>query len=451
MTNHVPPLRQSVFETMACEHSYNLVYIQGLKTPDTAESTRGTEIHGVLAKYLEHCAKKRCPADFMYLDALIDGFEGDPTGQEAADILKTCRDNLDVDWQNFLAAEASMGLDEEFRPTYSYDHDGRAMNYDNSLWPSQDHGYKEPAYCGIADGIYLMPGGKVARIEDFKSHPRSFPADTFQGKLYSLFLFMHLPELREVTFKLRFVRYANVNTEHTFYRSDVPNIMEDVRRVRARQISIHQRDEDCRNEAKVNAKDIRVLSIHGGSHCAYCPAIIDLSCPILKLNPFTALEPAERLNFRLVSDVANRANNKAMAQYVDGTGKSIQSQDSNGKLFTFGPVPVKTTIYPLFAEDGQGGFQMPIVDALLDWQNANPEDLKPKRATDKPWLLNLRIGSTKLKSYLKAKKRELIDNRIKDLAKVEESTPLKITRDASVDDGAGEEWKQYGEGTDIEF
>jgi hypothetical protein len=145
----------------------------------------------------------------------------------------------------------------------------------------------------------------------------------------------------------------------------------------------------------------------------------------------------------------NRANNQAMQQYVDGSGQDIHSQDANGKFYTFGPVEKEKTTYPLFADDGSGGFNMPIVDALLDWQNANPADLIPKKGS-KPWFLNLRIGSTQLKSYLKAKKREIIDNAIKDLATIESKIELRITRDAEVDDGTGEEYREF-DGEEIEF
>jgi hypothetical protein len=72
--------------------------------------------------------------------------------------------------------------------------------------------------------------------------------------------------------------------------------------------------------------------------------------------------------------------------------------------------------------------------------------LNPKKAGSKPWFLNLRIGSTQLRSYLKAKKRELIDNRVKDLATRETKIELRVTRDASVDDGTGEEYREYEDG-----
>jgi len=430
-----PPLSQSRMETMACEYCYKLVYIDGIKPPNTQQSDRGTDIHAVLAQYAEHCAKKHVPADFMYLEFLCTSL-----GDEAAEILESCRESLTIDWQNFMAAEISMGLDRDFQATWSVDHDLQRVEI-SDVWdfPGTD---KTPAYCGILDTIYLMPGGKVARIVDWKSHPRAFPADSFQGKLYNLMLMMHLPELTEVEFGLKFVRYANVVTTHKYFRADVPQMMEDVRRVRNRQREIHEK-----------VADQMPLRTRGGSHCAYCPCVLapeDVQCPIMRLNPMTNMKPDDRLNWRLVHDAMKRVNDQALKQHVEGTGASIYSQDANGKVYSFGPVEKQKITFPLFAEDGQGGFTLPVVDRLLDWQNANPEDLQPKRG-GKPWFLNLRIGSTQLKSYLKAKKREIIDNAIKDVALTENKVEYTITRDASVDDGTGEEHRTWDADGDEEI
>ena len=455
---NIPATTQTKYNQMACESGYKLVNIDGLRPPNTTQSDRGTDIHEVLSQYVVHCASKRVPADFAFLDSLTDS-----ASEEVASILESCRENLTVDWQNLFGSEISMGLDKDFQPTYSMDHDDQPVPIDqiwgiDSIWGSGEEAWgnskKHPAYCGILDTIYLMPGGTVARIVDWKSHPRPFPADSFQGKLYSPMLMMHIPELTEVEFGLRFVRYANKVTTQKYYRSDVPQMMDDVRRVRSRQQDI--------NEKVENQQPLRT---HGGSHCVYCPCALDplhIPCPLVKviktangtlridMNQMINLPPAERLSTRLALDVLQRANNQAMTQYVDGAQQEIHSQDANGKHYTFGPVEKEKTTYPVFADDGQGGFTLPIIDALLDWQNANPADLIPKKGS-KPWFLNLKIGSTQLKQYLKAKKREIIDNRIKDLATVETKVENRITRDAEVDDGAGEEHREWDASGDEPF
>lgn len=263
---NVPALRQSVEDKMACEYGYalahtDLVQIGGVKFPSTEPGERGQDVHAVLAPYAEHCTRKKVPADFVYLESLCKAI-----GDEAWSILESCRDNLTIDWQNFMGAEISFGLDEDFRPTWSYDHDGKRV----PIWPGwgiKDSG-KEPIYCGIIDQLYVMPGGRLALVPDWKTHPRPFQADTVQGKRYDLAVMMHLPELTESEFSLRFIRYANAVTTKKYFRSDVPDLMENMRRARARQVAIH--------EKVANTEPLRA---HGGAHCTYCPCTLFQSTP----------------------------------------------------------------------------------------------------------------------------------------------------------------------------
>ncbi len=435
MIEQIPPLSQTLANSMSCEHGYKLVQIDGLKTPNTEASYRGTDIHAVLAPYALHCAQKRIPADFMFLDSLTSSL-----GDEAATILESCRENITIDWQNLFAVEVLAGLDKDFQPTYAVDHDGNPQPM-NPIWGNEHHAGNGPAYVGTLDVIYLMPGGKVARITDWKSHPRPFDADTIQGKLYSLILFMHMPELQEIEFGLRFVRYANIVNTHKYFRSDVPQMMDDVRRIRNRQKEIH---------AKV--AEGGELRVHGGSHCAYCPCAIDpigIPCPNGELNPMLK-SPAEQLNWLLSAEVQMRMVKQALQQHVDGTGEAVVSQDANGKLYTFGPVQKEKITYPVFEGSMEEGFTMPIVDALLNWVTTNPKDLIPRKGS-KPWFNNLKIGATEMNRYLKTAKREIIHNAIRDLATVETKIEYRVTRDADVDDGAGSEHKSWDASGDAEI
>lgn len=432
--NQIPPLRQSTYETMSCPHSYGLIHIQGLKPPDSLASSRGTEVHSILAAYVTHCAQRRVPADYGYLDALCSS-----VGEEAAQILETCRESFTVDWQNFFVAETTFALDVDFDPTRPVDVPEKDQLF--VVCGIDDPNPNPPAYSGTLDTIYLMPGNKVARIIDYKSHPRPFDPTTFQAKLYSLALFIHMPELQEIEFVLRFVRYPNVQKPIKFFRSDVPGLMEDMRRVRARQFEYHAIAD------RIEDYDLQAIP---GTHCTYCPAITDFSCPVAKLNPMLNLSPNERLAYRLWHDVANRANNQAMQQYVDGTGMSIEALDANGKSYTFGPVQRESTTYPLFVQNPDGSFTMPIPDELINWSLTEPKDMVPRKGS-RPWLCNLTIGATKLKSYLKTNKREIVHNAIRDLAVTETKIQLKVTRDSEVDDGTGEEHREWDPAGDQEI
>jgi hypothetical protein len=210
-------------------------------------------------------------------------------------------------------------------------------------------------------------------------------------------------------------------------------MMEDVRRIRNRQKEIH---------AKV--AEGGELRVHGGAHCCYCPCALDpigIPCPNGKLNPMLK-NPAEQFNWVLSTEVQVRMVKEALKQHIDGTQQSVFSQDANGKVYSIGYVPTEKVTYPIFEGNLEEGFNMPIVDALLNWVTTNPKDLIPRKGS-KPWFDNLRIGSTELNRYLKTDKREILHNSIRDLAIIETKPKLKITRDAEVDDGTGSEHKSW--------
>jgi len=433
---NVPALRQSIYESMGCESGYRLVHIDGVRFPDTEPGDRGTDVHAIRAAYAEHCSKKRIPADFTFLESLTSS-----ATDEVAAIIENNGQSWTIDWQNFDGAEVHWGLDRNFRPTWSYDHDGKRVEI-NPIWGIEGSG-EEPEHCGIIDEIYLFPGGKSGAIKDSKTHPRPFPADTFQGKDYSLAFLMHLPEVNEVEFSLNFLRYQNCTKTQKYFRSDVPALMEEVRRVRARQVAIHEK-----------VANIEPLRAHGGAHCTYCPCTLNpvaYPCPIMKLNPNLNMRPEERLNWKLVYGAMAAVNDKVLHQLVDGSGLEIYSQDANGKVYKYGPKESTETTAPLFVQDGKGGFAMPILDALMDWANANPKDLIPRKGSQ-PWFCNLGIGWSQLKSYLKANKREIIHNRIKDLVTVKTTVEYGITKEPEVDDGVEEKKPWDASGPDeLEF
>jgi hypothetical protein len=184
------------------------------------------------------------------------------------------------------------------------------------------------------------------------------------------------------------------------------------------------------------------LKAFSGTHCQYCPALTDFSCPIAKLNPMMQLSEDERLQYRLWHSTASRENNKVMSQIVQATGNAIRTADANGKMYTFGPVETEEVFYPLFDWDG-AGFTMPIIEQLQTWMDTNPEDWMPNKRSPEPWLTKLKIGATELNRYLKAKKREIVHNAIKDVAVVKPTIDMKVTRDAEVDDGTGEEYSDF--------
>jgi hypothetical protein len=112
-----------------------------------------------------------------------------------------------------------------------------------------------------------------------------------------------------------------------------------------------------------------------------------------------------------------------MKEYVQESGKSITLKDFNGKAYLYGPQESVSEIYPLFKAtatgveiDQQGRLVMPVVDLLEDYAHATPDDTA--------WLGKIQLSSTSIKSYLKTKRRTLIDQAVDDV--VEKVTKVKL-------------------------
>jgi len=394
----IPPLRQSLEPVMGCPTFYVESVIKGNKTPGGMESVRGTQIHRVVAEYSAWCATKGVAMDLNAFDRFAKG-----VGPVAARILEGMRDSYKVQFNNLFATELTMSLDEDLRPTEV----SEAME-----GTIPDIG-KPAAYQGTLDALLFFRDELKSWIDDAKSHPRPFdPAEHLQAKMYALMVFQHFSWVQEVTFRLVFVRFANLSRVVTYTRQDLPTLMEAVKSARERQKMLHA-DYDAGKKMEVIA----------GSQCIYCPLLANATCPIAKWNPQMQLTPEQRLNFNLFYSAFSKVNNKAMKEYVDGTGKNITLKDFNGKSYQFGPKESESNIYPLFKAtatgvevDAQNRLVMPVVDLLSDYAYASPED--------SAWLGKVQISSTSLTNYLKTKKRAVLDLAVDDV--VEKVTKVKL-------------------------
>lgn len=411
----MPPLRQSTVEVMSCPKFYVTSKIEGKEQPGGLESARGTQVHNVHALYASWCASKGVSQDLAAFDRFSQG-----VGHAAHKILVGMRDGLEIDFKHLLATELSMSLDDNFMPT----------DVVEAIEGTVGDSGGPAAYQGTLDAVYVFQKEKRIHIDDAKTHPRPFdPSDTLQGKMYSLFVFQHFPWVQEVRFRLIFVRYRNLYKEVLYTRADVPALIEIVRSARARQQMIH---DDYDAERKIEAIP--------GSHCQYCSLLSNRKCPISEFNPAMQLSYEDRLKFSLWYKAFSTVNTKAMKERVDATGRSIILKDFNGKIYKFGPEEKESMVYPLFKRDGKGieldaqdRPVMPIIDLLTDHAYALPEDTE--------WMTNLLISGTKLKSYLGAKKRVLLDGAVKDVADTVTKVKMVVSKplDALDEDEEDEE------------
>ena len=420
----IPPLRQSTEETMSCPRFYTEVFIKGRKTPSGMDAARGTEVHQTMASYLSYCARKQVGMD---LDAFERFSRG--AGPQAHKILAGIRDGYVVDYPHLLATELSMALDDNLNPT-DVSEEIEGICEDSGL----------PAvHQGTLDGVYAFRSENHILVDDFKSHVRPFnPDDKPQGKKYALFAFHHFPWAEKVTFRLTFVRYKNLTRSVEYTREQIPMLIEVLKAARSRQEMLHAKYDD--------GEDIEAIS---GSHCIYCPLLSDRTCPIAEFNSNMQLDPVDRLKFNLWYSAFSKINNKAIKDYVDGTGKPVIMRDYNGKIYVYGPVESESEVLPLFeptadgiVTDKEGNPSMPIVSLLMDYAHSTPDDTA--------WMGKIAISSSTISSALKAKKRVNIHQAIQDTANKVTKVKMKVSKPLDAlplddDDEEGEEWGEESE------
>ena len=414
----IPPWHQSTEFTTSCPVFYVESVIKGNKMPGGMESARGNEVHRTAAAITAYCALKKVPMDLIAFDNLSKG-----AGPVAAKILSGMRESFSCDWKHLISTELPMSLDENFQPTDVVEAlDGICT----------DSG-KPAHYSGVLDALYGFREELRAAINDYKSHPRPFePETTLQAKTYTVFVLAHFPWVQTVTFTLTFVRYKNLTRSVTYTRQDLPMLIDAIKSARERQKLIHA-DYDAGKEMQAVA----------GNHCIYCSLLANATCPIAKYNPAMQLTPEQRLNFNLFYSQFSRANSKAMKEYVQETGKDIRLNDFNGRAYTYGPVESESEVYPLFKATADGvetdgnRLVMPVVDLLSDYAYAAPED--------SAWLGKIQLSSTSIKSYLKTKRRAVLDQAIDDVVekvtkvKLQVSRPLETLPDEVTDEVTDEE------------
>lgn len=396
MAQVIPPLSQSRYEQMACPEQYALVQIDGVKTPPSNPSNRGTEVHGVLAPYQLYCGKHEVNSDWGEFDRLTEA-----TGSEAADILNGMRDNYTVDWEHLLGVEHWLGLKEDLSANVCMKGSPMAQ---------------KTAYEGTLDGLYFTDldiGSDTATkvyIPDFKSHWRPFDADTFQSKLYPFLVFQHYETIEEVTFELIFTRFKNARRSVTYTRENLPALAAEIERARKRQIAIHDKvgyplvpvPDGKKNEYW--AGDRVPMDAIPGAHCTYCPHLAKGTCPLGEANPYGSMTLEDRLKHVVQIDAARKFHLGIIKDYVDNSLLPVSFEDGSGNKYEAA----------FRAQESSGYFPLLLTVAMLmEYAEVNPDD--------KTLFNRLRVGSSQLKPKLKAKKRVDLDQRLRDSVMVKET------------------------------
>jgi len=124
----IPPLSQSRYGDMACETLYVCKHVQCTRLGESEAAARGTEIHQVLAAYINHLVRTRRARDLEVFDALARD-----ACAEAGDVLEKFRGNNAFDPEKILATELHIALDENFLPIEHPDDEGQIAEYEERL------------------------------------------------------------------------------------------------------------------------------------------------------------------------------------------------------------------------------------------------------------------------------------------------------------------------------
>jgi len=187
------PLSQSRQCDMACEALYRFKHVRRENMSESEPAARGTEIHRILATYIDHLAQVGRALDLEVFDQLMRTASG-----EAREVLEKFRDNHAFEPDKVLATELHIALDEDFLPMEdSLSYQGHPNMPASAI----------PAYEGTLD-LVMLHSLTDAEIEDWKSYYQVIAADTFQSKFYPMLLMSLNPSLERVKFNLEFVRYG---------------------------------------------------------------------------------------------------------------------------------------------------------------------------------------------------------------------------------------------------
>lgn len=337
--------------------------MRGAKAPPTEAALRGTEIHRVMAHYINHLVETRQASDWPKLEELAFG-----VSPEARQILASIEGSFEIDPEKVVSTEEHLMLTEDFQRT----RDGKSAAYE------------------LTTDLREYLEAEHARITDFKSYFRLIDADSFQGVLYSLGEFCLNPRVEAVTFRLVFVRWG-AQREITYTRADVPKMIQLVRGERLRQQRIWA-------EA-IEGKEALAFP---GRQCLYCPLLND-GCPWEKANPWD-LGAVDRVRHAVYLKHALAETTWLLKEQVDAEDKPVEATDGNGARYQayWGAMARKS--FPL----------VETVPVLAEWCRETGEDVTH----------GLTVGG--LSPLLKARKREALVERLALVADVKTQARFTI-------------------------
>jgi hypothetical protein len=360
---------------MSCSLLYVARHISHIDS-DNEAARRGTEIHRVLAQYMDALRITKQQTDYKKMAELSADASPD-----AKEILDRFTESAFYDFEKIYDTEIYIAADEDFNILEVH---GQAKR--------DDPRPEGTVYEGSLD-LVVMESEFEATIIDFKSYFQIIDADTFQSRMYPLLLFLLNPQLQSIKFVLSFVRYGDAQRDVTWTRDDLPKLKKLVAWERARQLRLHETPVDK-------------LTPTPGRQCTWCPLLLS-GCPMQNVNPYGNLQPAERVALALWMNAAKKQNDQVIKDWLI-EGGPVEYRDANDVRYLAEFKKQDRKSFPL----GQS------FNILAEWMEANPADRD----------LATKLSVSGLSSPLKAIKRAPLKSEMEMVASVKTITKLVIGR-----------------------
>jgi len=315
----VHPLRQSVYEDMACPALYVAKHVSCVPEAASSAADRGTEVHEIIAIYLNHLVKSGRRKDPEFFAGLLRFAK-----REVQEALEKFDERYEFDPRNIAGTEMEIALDENFAPLEPI---GKGRG------DTPRYG-KRIAYGARLDAV-LLDAPNYAVIPDWKSYFKIIEApDSFQSKFYPLLLMCWNPTLERVRFVLEFIRYgASRSVEYT--RADLPWLKDMATAARRRQQQLN----------RLAASQARQIIAAPGRHCTWCP-LLAKGCPLENANPYGFRTPQEQLQYVLRLRELQKQSTQVLKDLASEHGR-LECHDANGTVYVAEFSVASETVYPL--------------------------------------------------------------------------------------------------------
>lgn len=197
-------IRQSLLEQAQCLFRFKRHSLDGLPSPDTEPTMRGTEFHDMAKQYVDHLVKRQFDTDYQKADVIASRYHGDAR-------------RLFERWTREREFDPSVIFETEFTITLRWDYTPTGMETIPEKAP----------WGGTLDRIELDMQKFEADVWDYKTSWAIFSPDTIQARYYPWLLSKVFPSLKKIRFHLDFVRY-NVVKMREFTKEDLVQVEREI-------------------------------------------------------------------------------------------------------------------------------------------------------------------------------------------------------------------------------